>query len=181
MAEKKEKSEKTEGEAPKKKGPLLWVLLAVGLGVGGTVAGIFLAPKLMQKPPEAAASAEEGAGEETPQEPHDAEKAGTPEVPPITVQWPPLVVDVRDEGGNSRHVKLVITIEVKDEHAKTEVLAYSPRGRQALLAHVRSQSFEDLTDSTKYGAFQTKVTELVKEQVGKKRILNVWITDLVSQ
>lgn len=169
-------SKKTpEGEEPKKKSPLLWIILAAVLGVGGVAAGIFLAPKFTKQ------AAAEGTATA-----HAAAEAPRQDTPPIVVPWPPLVVDVPDEHGGSRHVKLVITLETANEHLEAEIAPFAPRGRQAALGYVRAQSFENLTDPNKFESLQKKITELVQQHVGKnargeERVSQVLITDLVAQ
>jgi flagellar basal body-associated protein FliL len=178
MADDKKK-EASDGEEPKKKGPLIWIILAVVLGLGGVGAGVFLAPKFMTPPPAPAGDA----AAEAPAEP---EAKQVSEDPPVTVQWPPLVVDVRDEHGGSRHIKIVITLEAKNEKLEEELRAFGARGRQAVLGHVRAQKFEELIDPDKFEEHQKKITELVQEKVGKnaqgeERVQAVLITDLVAQ
>ncbi len=173
--DKKKEDEASEGE--KKKGPLLWIILAVVLALGGVAGGIFLGPMVMKPPPPA-----EG---ETPEAPAAAEPPKQ-ELPPIVVPWPPLVVDVPDERGGSRHVKLVITLETANEQLEAEISAFAPRGRMAALGFVRSQTYENLTDPAKFDSLQKKITEVVQKTVGKsatgeERVSQVLITDLVAQ
>ena len=170
-----DKKKKGEGdEDPKKKGPLLWIILGVVLLLGGVGGGIFLAPKFMATPPAAAPAAV-------------AEAAPAKiEEPPITVQWPPLVVDVRDEHGGSRHIKLVITLEAANEANEEAIRAFGSRGRQAVLGFIRGQKFEDIVGSDKFDGLQKKIEALVKEKVGKdavgkERVQAVLLTDLVAQ
>lgn len=172
MADDKKKKEEGE-EEPKKKGPLLWIILGVVLLIGGVGGGIFLAPKFMAPPPAAAPAAA-------------AEPVPATEEPPITVQWPPLVVDVRDEHGGSRHVKLVITLEASNELHEEAIRAFGARGRQAVLGFVRAQNYEDIVGSDKFEDLQKKIDALVKEKIGKdalgeERVQSVLLTDLVSQ
>jgi flagellar basal body-associated protein FliL len=175
MADDKKKKDEASEDAPKKKGPLLWIILAAVLGLGGVGAGIFLAPKFMAPPPPPAeAAVAEPAAKEAVEE------------PPVTVQWPPLVVDVRDGHGGSRHIKMVITLEAKNEQLEEELRAFGARGRQAVLGHVRAQKFEDLIDPDKFDSFQEEITKLVQEKIGKsakgdERVQAVLITDLVAQ
>ena len=181
MADDKKKEEATGEEEPKKKGPLIWIILAVVLGLGGIGAGIFLAPKFMAPPPPPPAEEEGAAAAEG-----DAEAPGDTEEPPVTVQWPPLVVDVLDEHGGSRHVKITITLEAESEKYEEEIRAFGARGRQAVLGFVRSQKFEDLVGPDKFDELQKKIDSVVKEKIGKdasgkERVQNVLLTDLVAQ
>lgn len=168
-------------ETPKKKRPLLWIILAVVLSLGGTAGGIFLAPLISPAPPkaesESAESAAEGEG-----------KAAAPAVqaPPVVVPWAPLVVDVRDQHGGSHHIKMVITLETANEQLEAELSSFAPRGRQAVLGFIRGQSYENLTDPSKFESLQQKITKLVQQSVGKstkdqERVQQVLITDLVAQ
>jgi flagellar protein FliL len=165
---------KDEGEdGPKKKGPLLWIILGVVLLVAGVGGGVFLAPKFMAPAPEAAHAAAEHA-------------PATTEDPPITVQWPPLVVDIRDDQGGSRHIKVVITLEAANEVNEQAIHAFGARGRQAVLGFIRAQKFEDIVGSDKFEALQQKIDVLVKEKIGKdalgkERVQAVLLTDLVAQ
>ena len=175
MADDKKK-EAAEGEEPKKKGPLLWIILAIVLALAGVGGGVFLGPMIMKPPPAAGGEAKAEAAAEAPKQ----------ELPPIVVPWPPLVVDVPDERGGSRHVKLVITLETVNEQLEAELSAFAPRGRQAALGFVRAQSYENLTDPSKFESLQKKMTEVVRASVGKsskgeERVSQVLITDLVAQ
>lgn len=169
-----DKKKKDEGEdVPKKKGPLLWIILGFVLLLGGVGGGVLIAPKFGAPPPEANHAVA-------------AEPPAKTEDPPITVQWPPLVVDVRDEQGGSRHIKLVITLEAANEAQKEAIGAFAPRGRQAVLGFIRAQKFEDIVGSDKFDALQKKVDALVKEKIGKdalgkERVQAVLLTDLVAQ
>jgi flagellar basal body-associated protein FliL len=175
MADDKKK-EAAEGAEPKKKSPLIWIILAVVLCLGGIGAGIFLAPKFMKPAPHA-----EGASAA-----HAAPESSEHDVPPIVVPWPPLVVDITDEQGGSRHVKLVMTLEIANEHMEKELASYAPRGRQAALGFIRAKTFQSLTDPTRFESLQKEITEIVQKSVGKsangeQRVSQILITDLVAQ
>lgn len=164
-----QESEKDDGHphgVPKKgKLPLILGggLLVLALG-GGT--GVFLAPKFSA--PSVAATAEQAA------------PPAPKEEPPLTVQWPPLVVDVHGEGGGTRHVKIVITLECVGDTNEKKARAFSPRARAKVLTFIREQKFEQLTDSAEFALFQEQVTKLVKENTDSS-VKNVWITDFVAQ
>jgi flagellar basal body-associated protein FliL len=179
-------------------------MLAIGIGVALLlvvgVAGAVLAPKFMAPPKTEKAhddeseeheasdkdSEEEGDSKEKDSESDEDEgeksskKHSGKEEPPLSVEWPPLVVDVKDEGGTAHHVKIVVTVECKDEHSEKAVQGFSHRGRAKVLEFIRSQSYEELTDGSKFIELQAKVAKLVKEAAGKSA-KNVWITDFVSQ
>lgn len=170
-----DKKKKNEGEdEPKKKSPLIWIILGVVLLFGGVGGGILLAPKFMAPPPAA-----------TPAATAEAAPAKVEE-PPITVQWPPFVVDVRDENGGSRHIKLVITLEAANPVHEEAIKAFGSRGRQAVLGFIRAQKYEDIVGSDKFDELHKKLDSLVKEKIGKdaageERVQAVLLTDLVAQ
>lgn len=182
---------KTDGAETKPKKSNKTLIIGAGLGVlllGGG-AGATLAPRFMAPPPAPAKEHGESADKEGHESEDGSQKdsagdssdshaaAGTP---PLSVEWPPLVVDVRDEGGQPHHVKLVITIECADEHAQKEVQGFSHRARAKVLEHVRGQTYEELTDGTKFSAIQAHLTKLIKGVSGKS-VKSVWITDFVAQ
>jgi flagellar basal body-associated protein FliL len=175
------------------------VLLVVG-GAGAVLAPKFMAPSKAEKShkgdeegheeseehskedseEEGESGEHESESEEEAEEGESHKKTSGKEEPPLSVEWPPLVVDVRDEGGAAHHLKLVVTIECKDEHATKAVQGFSFRARAKVLEYIRSQPYEELTDGAKFGALQTKISKLVKECAGKNA-KNVWITDFVAQ
>jgi flagellar basal body-associated protein FliL len=187
-----------EGKPKSKKMLAIGIGVAVLLVVGG--AGAVLAPKFMAPPKAEKAHGEEdeeheASDEESEEEGHSKDKDSESEEedgdksskkhsgkeePPLSVEWPPLVVDVKDEGGTAHHVKIVVTIECKDEHSEKAVQGFSHRARAKVLEFVRSQPYEELTDGSKFSELQTKVAKLVKESAGKNA-KNVWITDFVAQ
>jgi len=166
------KNDDTEHEAPagaKKKGgsPAKWAIIALVLGAVGPGVWLYVVPKFVPKSQAA---------------PKDAAHAEpVHEAPPISVAWPPLVVDVHDDQGTVRHVKIIVTLESQDEKLEVESRAYTARGRAHLLGFVRKQKYEDLVDSAKFEGLQTDFTKIIQAQMGAERIPHVWITDLVAQ
>lgn len=176
---------------PAKKGNRL-VLLSAGLSVllvGGGL-GVFVAPQFINpSPAKANERAEKAAknGEDEAEEDSDAEPSAESSSsgadlgnPPLSLEWPPLVVDVRDGGGEPHHVKLVITIECADENAQKAVKALSHRARAKVIEYIRGQTFEELTEGTNFPKIQANLTKLIKSTTGKS-VTGVWITDFVAQ
>jgi flagellar basal body-associated protein FliL len=186
------KGDEKGADAKPKRNKLLPVLVGVGILLLGGGAGAVLAPKFMAAPaggkPHAEADSEaesehgaaEGEAESEADEDESKKKSSAKEEPPLSVEWPPLVVDVRDEGGAAHHLKVVVTIECKDEHAEKAVQGFSFRARAKVLEYIRGQPYEELTDGHKFAELQTQIQKLVKESAGKYA-KNVWITDFVAQ
>lgn len=174
---------------PKKSNKVLLIGAGLGVLLLGGGAGAVLAPKFMAPPPAAAKEhaeksddegheSEDGSHEDS--EAESADSHAAPGTPPLSVEWPPLVVDVRDEGGAPHHVKLVITIECADEHAQKSIQGIAHRARAKVLEHIRGQSYEELTEGAKFSEIQTQLTKLIKSVAGKS-VKSVWITDFVAQ
>lgn len=176
---------------PAKKGNRM-VLLSAGLSVllvGGGL-GVFLAPQFINPSPakaneraeKAAKSGEDEADEDSFAESQAESSSSDADLgnPPLSVEWPPLVVDVRDGGGEPHHVKLVVTIECADENAQKTVKALSHRARAKVLEYIRGQTFEELTEGANFPKIQANLTRLIKSTTGKS-VKGVWITDFVAQ
>lgn len=193
------KDEASGQEVPKKgKSPIIWIVLALVLGLGGAAAGIFLAPKFMHSE-EAKSDSHEEDEDAADEEAHSGDKGAHDDKsgakkkkkkkdskaesaePPISVSWAPLVVDLRDETGAARHLKLVLTVEVANEKVSKEMEAFGPRARSAVLGYIRQQKFEVLVDATKFDELQTTLLEIIQDKIGEERVSAVWITDLVAQ
>lgn len=154
-------------ESPKpKKGHGLGIVLAVVITASTVATGMLVAPKLLatHKSPAAKAS-------------------GEPEDAPVnpTVAFQPIVVDVRASGEEMHHLKVTLTFELSDGTKPEDFEKYVPRGREAAIAYLRSQSFDAVTRPDKFGDISRELTDRVVEAVGRKRIRRMMITDFVTQ
>lgn len=149
----------------KKSGGKLGIIAAVVLLVGAAAAGGLYGGKLLQHAP--AANAEAPA-----EKPHEAPKA--------SAALPALVVDVRDKDGDIHHVKIGISFEL-GEVPEEEFAKCIPRGREAALIYLRSQTFETISDGKNFEALRKELLERVAEAVGKQRVQRVLLTDFVAQ
>ncbi|MCH2109084.1 MAG: flagellar basal body-associated FliL family protein [Polyangiaceae bacterium] len=159
----------TENGNQKKRSPLLRVALLLVLPVAGLAAGVFLTPLLL--PSQAQADSDEALEKDLPEK----------EEPPIVVNWPALVVDIPDQHGSARHVKLVLSLETNDGQTEKELQAFSPRARQAILGYLRSQKYEELMVGGNLDALQVKLQSIAAQRLGPQRLKHLWITDLVAQ
>jgi flagellar basal body-associated protein FliL len=160
----------SEPQAPKKSrlGLVLATVVVVVLVTGAAVAGTVFGPQLLKgsKKAEPAASAKS----------EEKEK-------PIgeTVEMSPILVDARAQNGELHHLKVVLAIEIHEGTPKEEFMKYSLRGREAAVAYLRSQSFEEIAAPQQYEAVRSELARKFTEATGEKHIARVMVTDFVAQ
>lgn len=160
-------------EKPRKK-RLLGVLVTSVLIVGAGVAGTILGPRLLASRAEAA-DLDPGAEAED----SDAEYAD--EKPPNPMAFQPIIVDVRDKKSNPHHMKVGLTVELKEGVKKEEFDKLQPRGREAAILYLRAKTFEDLTEPSQFEAITKELNERIIKAMGAKHTIRVIITDFVAQ
>lgn len=175
-------SDTTENAAPapakkSKLGLIVGVVVAVVTLVGGALAGAVLGPRLLGGDAPKAAGAE---GEEPEAEAGSGSSKGEPEKI-VTVSFPPVVVDLRDQDERIRHLKVGVDVELPELTVMEEFRLYIPRARDAMLTYLRSLTYEEVTDPTRYAAIKEELSTRVSEAVGKKRIKRLLIVEFVSQ
>jgi flagellar basal body-associated protein FliL len=160
-----------EVAAPKKSGGKLGIIAAVVLLVGAAAAGGLYGGRLLQHPAPAAKHAP------------PAEKANEApvEAPKASTALPPLVVDVRDKDGDIHHIKVGISFELGAETPEEEFTKCLPRGREAAIIYLRTQTFESVSDNKRFETLRKELLERVAEAVGKQRVQRVLLTDFVAQ
>ena len=100
--------------------------------------------------------------------------------PGPTMALEPFLVNILDEKKKQHPMKLTVAVEF-DEKTKEELLkSFTPRIRDAILAYVRSMTFEEATD----GEHAEKLRkELLKrcQEAGANGAERILITDMVAQ
>lgn len=173
-----EEAEKSAAGAPKKSklGLIIAAVIAVLTLVGGSVAGAVLGPKLLGS---------SAAGAEGKAEPAAAEKEsdGTPPAPAtiVSVDIPSLVVDLRDEEGRIRHLKVGLTAELADKVTPDEFKLLTPRAREASLTYLRTLTYEDVSDPEQFLGIKEELGKRVTTAVGGKYVHRLVLTDFVLQ
>lgn len=192
MADDKAAADASAPEKKSKLGMIIGILIAIITLIGGSVAGAILGPQLMGAP---AASAEEedeeeGGGESEAVDSSEkaaANKPKAPDAPPgapkeiISVALPPVIVDLRDEDGRTRHLKVGLSAELMDETMTEEFPLVIPRGREAALGYLRSLTFEEIADPKKYNEIKETLSTRVIEALGKHRVYRILLTEFVAQ
>jgi flagellar basal body-associated protein FliL len=179
-----------------KVGLIIGIVIAVVTLVGGSVAGAVLGPKLL-----GGSSEEHEEEEEEEHKPaksdksHKSEKSdkhdksekgeghgseGGPEHI-VTVDVPSVVVDILDNQGRIRHLKVGLTAELADKVPAEEFRLFIPRGREAALTYLRSLPFEQVADPNHFTAIKDELGKRVSEAVGEERVHRMMLTDFVIQ
>lgn len=179
-----------EPKAPKKSrlGLVLATVVVVVLVTGAAVAGTLFGPALLghkQTKADAAEQADDEAGDDdaSPPETTKKKKKKGEEDGKIgeSVEMNPILVDARAKDGELHHLKVVLAIEVAEGTPKDEFMRYSPRGREAAVAYLRSQGFDDLASPEKYNQIRAELGKVFSEAVGEKRVTRVMVIDYVAQ
>lgn len=166
MAEPDDNTVQPTVDKPRKRltGVLAILVLTLGAGVAGTI----LSPRLMAMAPSLSKS------------PRSSESKAETE-PRATMDFAPLVIDVKDAQQISRHVRIGISVEVPDSLTREEFKNLVPRGREAAIAYLRAKSFEFLTDSASFEKVSSELNARITRAMGHEHTLRVLITDYVSQ
>jgi len=166
MAEPDDNTVQPTVDKPRKRltGVLAILVLTLGAGVAGTI----LSPRLMAMAPALAKS------------PKPSETKADPE-PGATMDFSPLVVDVRDAQQTPRHIRVGISVEVPESLTREEFKNLVPRGREAAIRYLRAKSFEFLTDSSSFEKVASELDARITNAMGHKHAKRVLITDYVSQ
>lgn len=169
MAEQEEKAPDAEKPASGKAGKGLVVvvlLVAVVLGGGAAAAGAIVAMRFAAPPGDAA---------------HPPPSSSADDKVPLTVEFAPLVVDIRTADGVMHHLKVALSAEVPPEVTVDEVKSAMPRGRQAAISYLRGIDFDEAVKPEAFQAFQADLSKHVIAAMGPKRVSAILVTDFISQ
>jgi flagellar basal body-associated protein FliL len=174
--------------APKKSktGLIIGIVIAMITLIGGSVAGAVLGPKLMGAPEADAADEEEAPAHESKSaesKGHESKgKKGHGEGEKIvSVEIPPIVVDLRDADGRIRHLKVGLAAELGDAVNVEEFKLVSPRGREATLSYLRSLTFEEVSDPARYAGIKDEISKRMIDAIGADKVHRILLVDFVLQ
>jgi flagellar FliL protein len=172
--------EKSAESAPKKSktGLIIGVSIALVTLVGGSVAGAVLGPRLLGSAPAAADGKSEGKSEGKGE---GKSKAGAEKEKIVSVEIPALVVDLKDADGRIRHLKVGMAAELSEGVTAEDFRLFVPRGREAILNYLRSLTFEDVSDPTKYQSVRDELTKRMTDAVGAEHVQRMMLVDFVLQ
>ena len=164
-------SEEQAKPAPKKRGMrVIVIVLTSVLVVGAAVAGSLFGPRLLGGQAKAATHEAEPTKEES-----DAAPAGE------VINFQPIVVDIHDKEGVIHHLKVGLAIEMAHEKTEAELKNYTPRGREAAIALLRSKEWDEITSAKVFEGLKKELSDHVIAAIGKERASRVLVTDFVAQ
>jgi flagellar basal body-associated protein FliL len=163
--------EQAKPAAAKKGGSRVIVIVVSGvLVVGAAVAGSLFGPRVLGAQPAAAvAPPADGSAK--------AEAGPAGEV----INFQPIVVDVHDKEGVIHHLKVGLAIEMPHGKVEADLKNYTPRGREAAIALLRSKEWDEITSAKLFEAVKKDLSDHVSEAIGKERVSRVLVTDFVAQ
>ncbi|HEU4576677.1 MAG TPA: flagellar basal body-associated FliL family protein [Polyangiaceae bacterium] len=169
-----------------KTGLIIGIVIAMVTLIGGSVAGAVLGPKLLGSPEDSAdegesAAAHEGSDEEQAKSSHGKGKKGKEGEKIISVEIAPIVVDLRDGDGRLRHLKVGMAAELAETANAEEFKLVSPRGREATLTYLRSLTFEEVADPTKYATIKEEISKRMISALGADKVRRILLVDFVLQ
>jgi flagellar basal body-associated protein FliL len=175
-----------EPKAPKKSrlGLVLATVVVVVLVTGAAVAGTLFGPALLghkQLKADSAEQADDEGDDDAAPEPTNKKKGEDDGKIGESVEMNPILVDARAKDGELHHLKVVLAIEIAEGTPKDEFMRYSPRGREAAVAFLRSQGFDDLASPEKYNGIRAELGKVFSDAVGHKRVARVMVIDYVAQ
>jgi flagellar basal body-associated protein FliL len=176
--------EKSAEAAPKKSktGLIIGISIAMVTLVGGSVAGAVLGPRLLGTAPAAAEGKSEGKSEGKGEGKSEGKgKAGAEKEKIVSMEIPALVVDLRDADGRIRHLKVGMAAELSEGVTAEDFKLFVPRGREAILNYLRSLTFEDVSDPTKYQSVRDELTKRMTDAVGAEHVQRMMLVDFVLQ
>jgi flagellar basal body-associated protein FliL len=168
----------SEPKAPNKSklGLVLAIVAVTVLVTGAAVAGTLFGPALLGrgKAAEEAPAKDKDKGKAK-EKGKEGDKIGE------SVEFPPIMVDARADNGELHHVKLVLVVEIAEGTPKEELMRYAPRGREAAVGFMRSESFDKLVAPASYAEVRAELSKKFAEAVGEERVARVLVTDFVAQ
>jgi flagellar basal body-associated protein FliL len=180
-------ADKGDGEKKKAGGgnPLVTLvgvplLTVVGLAAAAWFGGPAFAARM--KPQEPRHKVEHPAEEE------EAEHKGGEHAEGELVEINNLIVDLRDESGMQRHLKLGVAVELKPEpggggeHGGGGAgKRVAPFAKDAMLEYLRALNYDYVIAPQNFPEVKKQITDRIVTQVGKSKVKRVLVTDFIVQ
>lgn len=174
---------------PKKRALGKTVLLGINLLLFLAGAGFFLLTKfgVINGPLANAVKDHKAQGEQAePHKPADtaADKPAAAESEPhghgVTVPLQPFAVNLGGDDGR-RFLRLVLTLDVKDEKAKAEIDKRLPHLRNLLIFLLSSKSFADISSVQGKYQLQAEIHKALNETLGTPLVRKTYFTEFIVQ
>jgi flagellar basal body-associated protein FliL len=153
--------------------PLLTVgALAAAVWFGGPIFMARLKPVEPRHKIEHAEEEEEGGEEKKSEKPGEEGEL---------VEIQNLIVDLRDESGAQRHLKLGCGIDLKKKLGEEEMKKIAPHAKDAMLEYLRALSYDYVVAPQNFPEVKKQITDRIVKEVGKAKVKRVLITDFIVQ
>jgi flagellar FliL protein len=166
-----------EADPPKKKGKarllIILFILLLFVGGGGAAAWFLLGDKI--KPMVEGVLNKVQGTEQT-----ESAQADAPPLPGRTVPLPAFATNLADPLGQ-RLIRLKIELEVADPKVREEVERNAARVRDAVLLLLSSKSYADISAPENKVLLKSEITERLNAVLGRGKVVQVFITDLIVQ
>ena len=183
---------------PKGKGPLIIIMAVLAALIVGGAGGIFFMLKKIPPPGPAAkpaakeGEAGEGHGEEAKEEAHEgggegeghggAEAAKGPgDTDGTVVAMQPFVVNLTDETGDPRYLKLGVAVELASKKWEKGFEHQSPRIRNAILLYMSNLKVGDILGPQNRKNLVDHLRTEVQTILGKRGVHDLYFTEFVIQ
>jgi flagellar basal body-associated protein FliL len=171
--------DKASGEKKSKKG--LFIAVGVVVLVAGVGGGLLFGPKLLGAPPAAEANEGHGKSDKGEKGEKGGKKEGEPTEKLISSKFEAIIVDLRDNEGTLRHLKVGLSAELSEALTEEEFKLLQPRGREAAIAYLRTLTFDQATDPKRYPKVKKDLSKKVLAALDSEHIHRLLIVDYVAQ
>jgi flagellar basal body-associated protein FliL len=163
-------------------GRIVAIIIGVVVLVGGMAIGTLFGSKLLGKESVAeAAPVKKSHAKEAKSDDEEEEESDDPEHKIVSVEFEPIVMDLRDSHDAVHHLKVGLAVELAEKEKPEEFHAVIPRGRQAVLSYLRALSFEEVSKPEQFQKVREEIAEAVTKAVGARRVSRVLLVDFVAQ
>jgi flagellar basal body-associated protein FliL len=168
-------------------GRIIAIIVGVVVLLGGMAIGTLFGSKLMGNggvaeaapaPKKSHAAREKKDHDE---EEEDEEESDDPEHKITSVEFEPIVLDLRDSHDAVHHLKVGLAVELTEKEKPEEFHALIPRGRQAVISYLRALTFEEVSKPDQFQKVREDIAQAVTKAVGARRVSRVLLVDFVAQ
>jgi flagellar FliL protein len=183
--EEKQEEKESEEAAPKKNNLILIIIIAAAVLLGGGAAVYFLfirggEPEKTTEPAEE--GADEGAGEaEEAVDAKPAEPAPSQIKEGIIFPLEHFIVNVNDESGDIRYLKIEIKLELGNSTMEQEVENRIPKIRDSIVTILTNKSVADVSDTNGKLRLKEEIKARINTFLTLGKVEEVYFTDFIIQ
>ncbi len=102
---------------------------------------------------------------------------------PVSAIWPmePFIVNIQDQGGVDRYLKIIIELEISDKNCIPELTQLKPKLRDNVLDLLSSKTYKDIMDVSGKQRLREEIMMRLNSFLSSGKISKVYFTDFVVQ